>query len=66
MNKKINISSFLIPLILAAGIIGGIFIGRNLSTGRLSPEEEKIRMVMNLIRDQYVDEVDTDSSAASA
>lgn len=61
MNKKINISSFLIPLILAAGIIGGIFIGRNLSTGRLSPEEEKIRMVMNLIRDQYVDEVDTDS-----
>lgn len=61
MNKKISISSFLIPLILAAGIIGGIFIGRNLSTGRLSPEEEKIRMVMNLIRDQYVDEVDTDS-----
>lgn len=61
MNKKINISSFLIPLILAAGIIGGIFIGRNISAGRLSPEEEKIRMVMNLIRDQYVDEVDTDS-----
>lgn len=61
MNKKINISSFLIPLVLAAGIIGGIFIGRSLSDGRLSPEEEKIRMVMNLIRDQYVDEVDTDS-----
>lgn len=61
MNKKVNISSFLIPLVLAAGIIGGIFIGRSLSDGRLSPEEEKIRMVMNLIRDQYVDEVDTDS-----
>lgn len=61
MNNKININSVLIPAVLAVGIICGIFIGRKVSTGRLSPEEEKIRMVMSLIKDQYVDEVNTDS-----
>ena len=48
-------------MILAVGIIGGIFIGKSISSGKLSPEEEKIRMVMSLIESQYVDEVNTDS-----
>lgn len=61
MISKNKITSVLIPAVLAVGIICGIFIGRQISTGRLSPEEEKIRMVMNLIKDQYVDEVNTDS-----
>lgn len=61
MYKKKNLSAVLIPLFLVAGIIGGIFIGSNVSRSRLTPEEEKIRMVLSLIQDQYVDEVNTDS-----
>lgn len=60
-KAKRNIGNVLVPLVLALGIVGGIFIGKNISQGRLSPEEEKIRMVMNLIKSQYVDEVNTDS-----
>lgn len=51
----------MIPVVLVAGIICGIFIGGRVFSGKLSPEEEKIRMVMNLIKEQYVDEVNTDS-----
>lgn len=61
MNKRKNLSAVLVPLFLVTGIIGGIFIGSNVSRSRLTPEEEKIRMVLSLIRDQYVDEVNTDS-----
>ncbi len=61
MNKRKNLSAVLIPLVLAVGIIGGFFIGKQVTRGRLSPEEEKIRMVMSLIKSQYVDEVNTDS-----
>lgn len=61
MRRKINISAVLIPLVLALGVIAGIFIGKRTSSGSLSPEEKKIRMVMSLIESQYVDEVDADS-----
>lgn len=61
MNKRFSLSSLLVPIVLAVGIISGIFIGRKMSSGSLSPEEEKIRMVMSLIEQQYVDEVNTDS-----
>lgn len=61
MTKKINIGTLLVPVVLVAGLIGGIFIGQRVGTGHLSPEEEKIRMVLNLIDQQYVDKVNTDS-----
>lgn len=61
MNKKNVISNSLIPIFLVVGIIAGIFIGNRISSGRLSPEEEKIRTVLSLIQQQYVDEVNTDS-----
>lgn len=61
MNKKINYSSVLIPIFLVVGIIGGIFIGRRISQSHSSPEEEKIRMILSLIDQQYVDKVNTDS-----
>lgn len=61
MNKRFSLSSLLVPIVLAVGIISGIFIGRKISSGSLSPEEEKIRMVLSLIEQQYVDEVNTDS-----
>lgn len=46
---------------MSLGIIGGIFIGRYSSTSHLSPEEEKLRAVLGLIQQQYVDEIDVDS-----
>ena len=61
MTKKYNLSAVLIPIVLVLGIIGGIFIGTRISKSTLSPEEEKIRMVLSLIQQQYVDEVNTDS-----
>lgn len=61
MKRKVNYSSLIAPLLLCLGIIGGIFIGRRLSVGNLSPEEEKLRMVLSLIDGQYVDNVNTDS-----
>lgn len=49
------------PIALALGVIGGIFIGQVSTRARLSPEEEKIRTIMGLIEQQYVDEINTDS-----
>lgn len=59
--KRNNIGYILLPLFLALGIVGGIFIGRYSSDRRLSPEEEKLRTILGLIRDQYVDPIDIDS-----
>lgn len=51
----------LIPLIFAAGITGGIFMGRYFFTTDLSPREAKLHALLELIEEQYVDEVDMDS-----
>ncbi len=56
-----NIYKALLPLFLAAGIVGGIFIGKYAAETRLSPEEQKMRTILGLIREQYVDEIDIDS-----
>lgn len=61
MTKKVNYSSVLLPLILAVGLIGGIFIGKRIYRPVGSAQEEKLRMVLNLIDRQYVDKVNTDS-----
>lgn len=61
MNKKRNIGYVLLPLVLAVGIVGGIFIGKYTSFNRLSPAEEKFRTILGIINDQYVDEIDVDS-----
>lgn len=61
MNKKAKLSNVLIPLVLAAGLIGGIFIGKNISFQKVSPEEAKLRMILDLIDHQYVDNINTDS-----
>ena len=49
------------PLMLALGIIGGVFIGKYVSTQRLSEGERKLRTVLGIIDQQYVDEIDLDS-----
>lgn len=58
---KRNISSILLPLGLALGVIGGIFIGKYEAVRHLSPQQEKMQTILGLIRNQYVDDVDVDS-----
>ena len=57
-NRKRSLSMLLIPLIFAAGITGGIFMGRYFFTTDLSPREAKLHALLELIEEQYVDEVD--------
>lgn len=61
MGKKRNISSVLLPLGIAAGVVGGIFIGKYEAVRRLSPGQEKLQTILGLIRDQYVDDINVDS-----
>ncbi len=65
MNKKRNIGFILIPLVLALGIAGGVFIGKYLSVSRMTPAEEKLRTILDLIENEYVDRIDVDSLLAS-
>lgn len=61
MDKKRNIGFVLIPLVLAIGLAGGIFIGKYLTVSRFSPAEAKLRTIIDLIENEYVDRVDVDS-----
>lgn len=61
MKNKPNIGLVLLPLCMAAAMIGGIFIGRYLSEPSLSPKEEKLRTILRLIESDYVDVIDMDS-----
>lgn len=61
MNQKRNIAFASIPLALAAGLVGGIFIGQFLNRTTLSPGQQKLQTVLELINRDYVDRVDTDS-----
>lgn len=61
MNNKKNIGLVALPLLVALGVIGGIFIGNYITRRTLSQEEEKLRTVLRLIESEYVDVVDIDS-----
>lgn len=61
MNKNSNSIIALIPLVLAVGLIGGIFIGRSFFHRQLTTQEEKLNMMLGLIENEYVDEIDVDS-----
>lgn len=63
---KKNIASILLPLALALGVIGGIFIGKYEAQQHLTPEQEKMQTILGLIRTQYVDDVDVDSLLETA
>ncbi len=65
MSKKRNIGFVLIPLVLAIGLAGGVFIGKYLTVSRLSPAEAKLRTIVDLIENEYVDSIDVDSLLAS-
>lgn len=61
MATKRNISLSLLPLTLAAGIIGGVFIGKYLSRTTLTPGQEKLQTILGLIDREYVDQINVDS-----
>ena len=61
MNNKKNPALILLPFLIALGVGCGIFIGRYVSTRTLTPKEEKLRMVLQLIKSDYVDALDMDS-----
>ncbi|MDE6633121.1 MAG: PDZ domain-containing protein, partial [Muribaculaceae bacterium] len=65
MNKKRNIGLILIPLVLALGLAGGVFIGKYLSVSRMTPAEAKLRTILDLIENEYVDRIDVDSLLSS-
>lgn len=51
----------LLPLLFAVGIAGGILMGRYFFTTRLDLREQKLHTMLEMIEEQYVDEVDMDS-----
>lgn len=51
----------LLPLVLAVGLIAGIFLGRHTVSVSMSPTEQKLRTILNMIENDYVDEIDADS-----
>ncbi len=50
-----------LPLVLAVGVAGGLFMGRYVANASMSPAEEKLRTMMSIIENEYVDEIDVDS-----
>lgn len=61
MAKKRNYGLILLPLTLALGLVGGLFIGRHVSETNLTPTQKKLLEVLALIDAQYVDRIDADS-----
>ena len=61
MKKTRNLGYVLIPVVLAIGTVGGVFIGKLMSRRNLSPAQEKWSMLLSLIDHEYVDEINVDS-----
>lgn len=59
-NKR-NLGYILLPLVLCIGVIGGIFVGRFVEKRKVSPVQEKLQTILDLIETQYVDEINIDS-----
>nr|MDE7496030.1 PDZ domain-containing protein [Muribaculaceae bacterium] len=59
--KRKNIAAVLLPLALALGVVGGIFIGRYITVSPLTPAEKKLHEILGIIRNEYVDQLDIDS-----
>lgn len=61
MKQSRNPGYVLLPLALAAGIVGGIFIGRIPSGESKFEKNEKLATILSLIDEQYVDKINIDS-----
>lgn len=67
MKKKFSSAAVLMPLAAAIAFIGGIICCDLLKSDHgLSPEERKFRALLNIIENEYVDEVDVDSLIEAA
>lgn len=61
MKKTKNYGYILIPIVLAVGTVGGIFIGMLMGNRSLSPTQEKWATLLSLIDQEYVDKINVDS-----
>lgn len=63
MQPNFRKTSTWMPLIVAAALVAGIWLGRLVPVGHVSssPSQQKISDMMEVISTLYVDEVDTDS-----
>lgn len=61
MKQSRNPGYVLLPLALAVGIVGGIFIGRIPSADSKFEKNEKLATILSLIDEQYVDKINIDS-----
>ena len=50
-----------VPIVFAVGIIGGLWMGRYMYSSSRSMQDEKLRTILRMIDEEYVDEVDMDS-----
>ena len=61
MNSSKRLLLALIPAILAVGVIAGIFAGRYIGNPAGPDDSNKLRAVLQLIDNEYVDDIDMDS-----
>lgn len=59
--QKRKIIFLLIPLIFAAGLAGGIWMGKYMFSSPRNIHEDKLRTILEMIDNEYVDDVDMDS-----
>lgn len=61
MQEKRNKSLIFMPLAIMLGVIAGIIIGQYIGREKISPAEKKLRTLLQLVKSEYVDEVNVDS-----
>lgn len=61
MQEKRNKSLIFMPIAVCLGIVLGIFIGKYITEQTRTPQEKKLRTLLELIDREYVDKVDVDS-----
>lgn len=62
MKNRNRIFAVISPFIFILALVGGILIGSKFNhNSRISPGKEKFDRILELISDEYVDEIDTDS-----
>ena len=66
MNNNKRLIYAVIPVVLAIGVAVGIFTGKYISNPKQGNTDEKLNAVLELIQNEYVDELDMDSLAELA
>ncbi|MDE6273106.1 MAG: S41 family peptidase [Muribaculaceae bacterium] len=61
MIRQRKWSMVVMPILFAVGLAGGIFIGKYMFQSSRSVHEDKLRIIMEMIDQEYVDDVDMDS-----